>query len=91
MKNPPLLEKTVVEPAKLIGTKWIGWSEFIGDQMMVEFLDRKNCIYTSYQKRFPMTYTVTGNEIYISNIAMPFELSGKVLFNNGLPTFERVA
>ena len=91
MKDLPLLEKSIVEPSKLIGTKWIGWSEFIGDRMMVEFVDRKNCVYTSYQKKFPMTYTVTGCEIFISDIVGSFQLSGKVLFNNGLPAFEKAA
>lgn len=91
MKAVLWVEKTLIEPETIIGTKWIGWSEFIGDRIMVEFLDKKNCIYTSKPNKYPMTYTVMGGQIYISHIDEPFELRGHVLFNNGLPTFEKSA
>ena len=91
MRNAPFLEKKVIEPEKLIGTKWIGWSEFIGDQITVEFVDKRHCIYTSYHKKYPMTYTVMGTTMYISEIEEPFELSGQILFTNGIPAFEKAA
>ena len=91
MKTAPFLERTIIKPEKLIGTKWRAWSEFVGDQMTVEFLDHTNCIYTSEPNRFPITYTVTGGNIFISSIKGPFELRGDVLFNNDLPAFEKAA
>ena len=91
MRHVPLSEKNIVEPVKLIGTKWVGWSEFIGDRMTVEFVDKTNCIYTSYQKKYPMTYSVMKGKLFISDIEGPFELHGQVLFNNGLPAFEKAA
>jgi len=88
-----LLEKTttLIEHDNIIGTKWVGWSEFVGSRMMVEFVDKTNCIYTSEPRKYPMTYSVIEGKIFLSHIKHPFELKGQVLFNNGLPTFEKVA
>ena len=91
MRTASLLRKDKVEPANLVGSKWIGWSTFVGDRMMVEFVDKTHCVYTSAAKKFKMTYTVTGGKIFISNIEGPFELDGRVLFNNGIPSFEKAA
>jgi len=91
MKETALFEKNIVEPTKIIGTKWIGWSKFIGEQIAVEFVDKSHCIYTSYHKKYPMTYSVMGGKIFISHIQDPFELSGQVLYSNGIPTFEKAA
>jgi len=91
MRQAPLMEKNTIVPEKLIGTKWIGWSEFIGDKMTVEFVDKANCIYTSHLRKHEMTYSVMKGKIFFSEIEGPFELSGQVLFNNGLPAFEKAA
>ena len=91
MESQELLEKTVIESEKLIGTKWIAWSKSIGDRITVEFVDHANCIYTSKPNKYPMTYTVTGGEMFISLINGAFELRGNVLFNNDLPVFEKAA
>ena len=91
MKTSEITEGTAIVQEKLVGTKWIGWSEFIRDRISVEFIDRTNCIYTSQPKKYPMTYTVTGGKMFIKNIEGSFELRGEVLFNNDLPIFEKVA
>ena len=91
MKTQKLLKEAAVVPEKLVGTRWIGWSGFIGDRISVEFVDNANCIYTSKPNKYPMTYTVTGGKVYIKNIEGPFELRGDILFNNDLPVFEKVA
>lgn len=91
MKKAPKLEKTAINPDQLVGTKWIGWGEFVGNQMAIEFIDQKNCVYTSRSMKFPMTYTVSEGKIFISGISVSFELSGNVLFNNNIPAFEKAA
>ena len=91
MKNVSTSERNGIEPTKLIGTKWIGWSDFIRDRIMVEFVDKTNCIYTSEKKKYNVTYTITGDKLFISYIESPFELRGHVLFNNNMPAFEKVA
>ena len=85
------LGKTIIEPKNIIGTKWNGWSEKFCDRMKIEFLDAKNCIYTSKPNRYPMTYTITEGKLLISDIKEPFELRGDVLFHGGLPAFEKAA
>jgi len=91
MKIHGFEDKKKIKPEELIGTKWIAWSEFVGDRITVEFLDKNNCIYTSKPNKYPMTYTVTGGDMFISNIEGPFELRGNVLYNNNLPVFEKAA
>jgi len=91
MKTEKMLEKTVIEPAKLVGTKWIGWSKYISNQMTVEFVDRTNCIYTAQPKQFSLRYKIREGDLFISNIEGPFELRGNVLFNNDIPVFEKAA
>ena len=89
MNSEKLLEKSVIKPDQLIGTRWISWSKSFGDRYTVEFVDNSNCIYTSRPKKYPLTYTVTGGQMFISNIEGPFELIGNVLYNNDLPIFEK--
>ena len=93
MKSITLSEQIVskVRPESLVGTKWIAWSEFFGDNMAVEFVDESNCIYTARAKKYPITYAVSEGRIFISYIKDPFELRGKVLFNNNVPAFEMQA
>ena len=91
MKEIPSFEKTAIEPDSLIGTKWVGWPDFIGDRIKVEFVDKINCIYTSSANKYPLTYAITEGNLLISEIEGPFELSGNVLFNAGFPTFEKAA
>ena len=91
MKKVSLLEKTAIEPNSLIGTKWNAWSESIGNQMMIEFVDKTNCIYTTGAKKFQMTYFIIEGKILISNVEGAFELRGNVLFKGGLPAFEKTA
>ena len=91
MKTELLTEKTAIKTEHLIGTKWTSWKKLFGDKVSVEFVDQKNCIYTAKPKKYPMTYTVTGGQMFISNISGPFELIGDVLFNNDLPVFEKIA
>ncbi|MCL2271201.1 MAG: hypothetical protein FWC19_00150 [Treponema sp.] len=91
MKTQELTERTAIEPEKLIGTKWIAWSELVGERISMKFVDRINCIYTSQPNEYPMTYTVTGGDMFFSHIEGSFELRGNVLFNNDLPVFEKAA
>ena len=91
MKDAPFLEKTVIDPESIIGTKWVAWTEFIGDRIRMEFVDKTNCIYTSEQKKYPLKYTVAEGEIMVSNIDGSLELRGDILFNNGFPAFEKAA
>ena len=91
MKDAPFLEKTVIDPESIIGTKWVAWPEFIGDRIKMEFVDKSICIYTSEPKEYPLTYTVMEGDILVSNIDGPLELRGEVLFNNGFPAFEKAA
>jgi len=91
MKIQELSDETAIVPEEIIGTRWIGWSEFIGDRISVEFVDHANCVYTSRPNKYPMTYTVTGGKMFISYIDGAFELRGNVLFNNDLPVFEKAA
>jgi len=91
MKREKILERNVIKAEQLIGTKWTSWRKSFGDKYTVEFVDKKNCIYTSNPKKYPLTYTITAGLMYISNIEGPFELRGDVLFNNELPVFERTA
>ncbi|MCL2243389.1 MAG: hypothetical protein FWC03_02845 [Treponema sp.] len=85
------MEKTAFKHEQLIGTKWTSWRKSFGDRFTVEFVDQRNCIFTSQPKKYPLTYTVTGGQIFISKIDGPFELRGNVLYNNNLPTFEKTA
>ena len=91
MNTASLLKKTAIEPENIIGTKWIGWNKSIGDRMTIEFVDKKNCVYTLKPNKYPMTYTVTGDNIFISNIVGPLELMGNVLFINDIPILEKAA
>jgi len=91
MKTSDELEKTAIVAEKLIGTKWNGWSEIFPNRISVEFVDRKNCIYTAQPRKFPLTYNVRGGELYINNIDGAFELRGNVLFNSDIPVFEKAA
>jgi len=91
MKTTLPLENTAIKLGELIGTRWTSWKKVFGDQISVEFVDKKNCIYTSHPEKYPLTYTVTEGKLFISNIVVPFELRGSVLFNNDIPAFERAA
>ena len=90
MKTELLLERKAIKPEQFIGTKWTSWRKSFGDRYTVEFVDKANCIFTSQPKKYQLTYTVTGNQMFISKIDGPFELKGDVLYNNDLPTFERI-
>ena len=85
------MEKTIIEPESFIGTKWNGYSDMLCDRLKIEFVDPKNCIYISKPNRYPMTYSVTENKLFINEIKDPFELIGDVLFHGGLPAFEKAA
>jgi len=91
MRTAPLLEETVIEPKNLIGTKWNAWGEHLQNRIMLEFVDTKNCIFTSEPKKYPMTYTVVGGKLFLACLEGSFELRGQVLFNYGLPAFEKTA
>ena len=91
MKEVSLLEKNTIEPQSIVGTKWNGWGGMFCDRLKIEFVDKTNCIYISKPNRYPMTYTVKGNKIFISEIKEPFELVGNVLFHGGLPVFQKAA
>ena len=91
MKKAGLPEKIIVKPENLIGTKWVGVSEIFSGRLMMEFLDKTNCVYTSKPDKFEMTYTVTEGKIFIGDIEEPFELVGNILFNGDLPVFEKAA
>ena len=91
MKTLEIAEKTDINHDKLIGTKWVAWSEYISSQMSVEFVDSRKCVYTSQPQKFPLTYNIADGELFISNIEGPFELRGSVLYNNDIPTFEMAA
>jgi len=91
MKTDLTQEKKRIEPEHLIGTKWRSWKKTFGDQIQVEFLDRVKCIYTAKPRRFALTYAVREGMMFISDIDGPFELRGNVLYNNDIPTFEKVA
>ena len=91
MNNELILERTTIQPDQLIGTRWISWSKQFADRISMEFIDKKNCVYVSQPKKFPLTYTIMEGSVYISNIEGAFELRGNVLFNNDLPVFEKTA
>ena len=91
METKLFTETTPVEAESLIGTKWVGWSDSLCDRMMIEFVDKKTCIYTSKPKEYPITYTVSGGKIFISHIDEPFELKGDVLFSFEIPAFKKAA
>ena len=91
MKRMEIVEKSVIDLDRIIGTKWVGWSEYTTNNMSVEFIDRKNCIYTASPQKFPLTYNISDGKLFISNIAGPFELRGNVLYNNDIPAFEKAA
>ena len=79
-----------IEPKSLVGTKWIGWSSFVGDKMAVEFTDEAHCIYTSMRTKYPITYTVEGNKIFFEMVKDPFELRGRMLFSRDIPAFKKM-
>ena len=89
METTTSLGKASIEPESLIGTKWIGWSKFVGDRMMVEFIDEINCIYTSVPNKYSITYTIEGNKLFFGNMEDPFVLRGTILFSRGLPAFKK--
>ena len=89
MENTSLLKKNAIEHEKLVGTKWNGWSEMFSGRLMIEFVDKTNCIYTSKPNKYEMTYTVKKDKIFVSNFLEPFELRGHMLFSGGLPVFEK--
>ncbi|MDR0465477.1 MAG: hypothetical protein LBG94_10255 [Treponema sp.] len=91
MRNDSMTEKTTIEPGQLIGTKWTSWKKMFGDRVSVEFVDHANCIYTARPKEFNLTYTIRDGLMYISNIQGSFILKESVLYNNGLPVFEKAA
>jgi len=91
MKKAKVLEKKVISPENFIGTKWTACDKMFCERMMLEFVDNKNCIYTSKPKKYSLTYTVTGGKMFISHVEGPFALKGDVLFNSGFPTFKKVS
>jgi len=91
MKTEQHNMKTAIKAGQLVGTKWLSWKKLLGDKVSVEFIDVKNCVYTSQPNKYTMTYNIAGGELYISNIMGAFELRGNILFNNDLPVFEKVA
>ena len=78
-----------ISQEQIVGTKWISVSRLFDKKIAMEFIDSDNCIYTSAYKKFPLTYTISDNKIYISSIEGSFDLRGNVLFNNELPIFKR--
>jgi len=91
MENQIFEGKNAINPDQLIGTKWISLSNFFGDKMSFEFVDRTNCIYTSQPRKYSMTYKVLNDEIFISCLDGSFEVRGDKLFNNNLPAFKKAA
>jgi len=91
MKSRKFTEITAIDHDKLIGTRWISWSEFVGDRMTMEFVDKSNCIYTSKPRKYPMKYSVLGGQILFKEIEGTFVLRGNVLFSNDIPVFEKAA
>jgi len=91
MKTVPFLKKTTIVPENLVGTKWIGWSDFIRDRMTLEFVDKTKCIFTSKPNKYPITYIVNENNIVFSNVDDTFELRGNILFSGDIPTFVKAA
>jgi len=89
--NTASSEKATVEPKNIIGTKWIGWNKSIGDRIMIEFVDKRNCIYTLKPNKYAKSYIINGGNIYIYNIKVPFTLMGDVLFVNDIPILEKAA
>jgi len=81
-------EVIFIEPNKIVGTKWDSWCDRYKGSVSVEFVDNKNCIYTSKEKKYPVTYTVYRGKLFIGNIEGPFELRGDILYNNDLPAFQ---
>jgi len=91
MNTEKEIKASVIKAGQLVGTKWFSWKRMLGDKVSVEFIDKKNCVYTSQPHIYPMTYNIAGGELYISNIMGAFELRGDVLYNNDLPVFEKAA
>ncbi|MCL2277683.1 MAG: hypothetical protein FWC21_07270 [Treponema sp.] len=91
METTILTRKDVINPEQLVGTKWISLSNFFGDKMSFEFIDKTNCVYTSQPKKYPLTYKVQNNEIFISCLDEFFEVRGDRLFNKNLPAFKKAA
>jgi len=93
MNSTVLLERNTnaVNPKNLIGTRWISRHEISGARTTVEFVDESTCIYATNPRKFPTTYTVKDGKIFINHIKLPFELKGQMLFNNGIPAFEKSA
>ena len=91
MYKEEIPEKTNIKPEQLVGTKWISSCDLFGGKIMVEFIDKTNCIYTATPFKYPVTYTVAEGEVFIGAIEGPFELRGNVLFNNDLPAFKKAA
>jgi len=91
MRNDLLQKDTAIEPEQIIGTKWTSWKKVFGDRVSVEFVDHANCIYTAQPKEFNLKYTIRDGMMYISNIKGSFVLIEDILYNNGLPVFEKAA
>ena len=91
MEQLSSLENTAIEPETIIGTEWNGWGEMFCERLKIEFVDTENCIYISKPNKYPMTYTVFNDKIFISDIKDPFEVRGNMLFHGGLPVFKKAA
>jgi len=78
---------TAVKSENIIGTRWVGWSDFVCTRMSLEFVDKKNCVYTSIPRKFPMTYSLDEGRIHIKEINCSFEMRGRILYHNNYPAF----
>ena len=91
METMSLSNASADEPENLIGTKWIAMIGLSKNKMVVEFVDKTNCVFTLKPNKCPMKYTAVGDKILFSELEGIIELRGRVLYNNNRPAFEKAA
>ena len=91
MKKISLMKKAAIKHKHIIGTRWDGLGKMFRDRLKMEFIDKTNCIYTSMPDRYPMTYKLMKDKIFVNEIQEPFEIRGNILFNGEIPVFKKAA
>ena len=75
-----------IDPATLVGTKWVTVLVFFGTRSTVEFIDETHLIYTLATGPREMTYKIKGNKIIV-NRGSTYELRGNIMYFRGNPYF----
>jgi len=73
-----------VDPAILVGTKWIEVHASFGVRNTLEFIDEATCIYTFFGEAKNHAYKITGNKLILEG-SDTYTIQGNTLLLRGYP------